>query len=420
MIDGDRLEADLHALAQFGRRPDGGVTRLAYSPEYAQAEGWLAARMASAGLSTRVDPAGNLIGRIGPPGPAIVIGSHIDTVPGGGTLDGALGVLAGLECVRALRDEGTRLGRALEVVAFADEEGRFLPHLGSRAMAGRLAGEVGLPERKAPDGVRLLDAAAGLGLDAADVATAARPRRDLLAYLELHIEQGSVLESRGIRVGAVDSICGVSRTRYEFVGRTDHSGATPHDLRQDALMAAAESIAASEDLRARVGGPETRITFGRLTVEPNVDCAIAGRAQLSCEVRDPDKETIDTVAAAVGELAHRLAGARGVELSRDEYTRVEPAPLSPEICSAVERACRRAGVESIRMTSGAGHDAQSFADLTQVGMIFVPSIGGHSHCAEEATDPADLELGTEILFDVVRELACGAPASPPAAEVCAR
>lgn len=239
--DGGRVRRDVERLARIGRGADGGISRPAFSPADLDARRWLMGRMTAAGLDARLDAAGNVVGRLAAApdrtGAAVVIGFHLDTVRGGGPLDGALGVLAGLEVARRLREADVPRHRPLEIVAFSDEEGRFGDYLGSRAFTGTLSLD-GVPHLQDSDGVRLIDALAGAGLPADALRTAARPAGALAAYVELHVEQGPVLEAAGLTIGIVTGIVGQARFQVDFDGWRDHAGTTPMTHRRDACATA--------------------------------------------------------------------------------------------------------------------------------------------------------------------------------------
>ncbi len=271
----EALFSDLNELARFGAERTGGISRTAFSPAFVEAQAWLLQRMADAGLAVRIDAAGNVIGRHGPQGPAVVSASHIDTVPNGGALDGALGVIAGLEAFRRLKARGHAFDRALEIIAFADEEGEYFSLFGSRAMLGLVTPEE-ITAALGGKGKSLTEALREAGLDPTKVAHARRSKRDFHAYVELHIEQGPVLERLGRFVGIVTNIVGIEVTEFAFTGRPDHSGTTPLDMRQDALRAAVEFCKACYDL-ARAADPALRLNFGALSITPKALNVVPGR-----------------------------------------------------------------------------------------------------------------------------------------------
>lgn len=404
----ERLTADLETLAGFGAVPaseGGGVTRPAFSPEERAAANWLMGRMREAGLAARIDAAGNVIGRLGPEGaPAVVCGSHIDSVPNGGRLDGALGVLAGLEAARGFAERGAPGALALEIVAFADEEGAHLSLLGARAFAGDPALPRDIESASARDGRPLADLMRAVGLDPAGIGQAARRPEEIAAYLELHIEQGPALEASGARIGVVESIVGVRTAELLFTGAAAHAGTTPAALRRDALRAAAETMV--EAYRAiEAEFPDTlRLTFGRLELAPGAANVVPRLVRLTQEIRAGDAETIQAADARIAAVAAEIGARRGVAAERRVIGEDPPARMAPRVVAAVETACADCGAAFQRMQSGAGHDAQVMAGLCEAGMIFTPSKGGVSHRPDEATDAADIALGAEVLSRALRRL----------------
>jgi N-carbamoyl-L-amino-acid hydrolase len=402
-VDAGRLLADLDALSRFGRQAAGGVTRRAFSPAHAAAQGWLRDRMRVAGLEARVDSVGNLVGRVGPPGPAVLAGSHIDTVPEGGTLDGAYGVLAALECARVIVERGLPLSTALEVVAFADEEGAYLSLLGSRGMAGRLTSEE-VRAATAAEGGRLVEAMAAAGLDPEEALAARRAPGDLRAYVELHIEQGPVLERLGVPIGVVEGIVGIAEIDYRFVGAADHAGTTPMALRRDALRAAAAFITHAHERFAARSSEHARMTFGAVQVRPNVPNVVPRETLLRQELRDLSTEGLTRLGQESGALAREIAAGHGVEVHIHQASLDEPAIMSPTMIRRIHAACERLGFPCRPMPSGAGHDAQVMALICETGMIFVPSHGGASHRPDEWTDPGALERGANVLLQTLLDL----------------
>ncbi len=413
-IDLARLRRDVEALATIGRTPTGGISRPAFSPAYEEACAWLVERMRQAGLETRVDLAGNVVGRLGPPGPAVLAGSHIDTVPDGGPLDGALGVLAALECARAIREAGVALGRGFEVVAFADEEGRYLDCLGSRAMAGQVAPSE-VRRARDPAGRPLADAMRAVGLDPVHIGRARRSRRDLVAYLELHIEQGPVLEQQGVPVGVVEDVIGIAQTEYRFAGQADHAGTTPMATRRDAFLGAAEFAVRARDLVLARGSRHARLTFGVVEVRPQVPNIVPAETRLRQELREIVPDRLARLVAATEALATRVAHRRRLGLVAERLFLHPPVRLSPRLRGLIAAVARGRGLATLRMPSGAGHDAQIIAAVTEAGMVFVPSEGGRSHRPDEWTPWPAIRPGVEVLLDALVRLLLAPAASRSAA-----
>ena len=403
-VDLGRLQRDIEALAAIGRDPTGGISRPAWSPAHEEARAWLVEQLRAAGLAARVDSAGNVFGRLGEGTPVVLAGSHIDTVPRGGPLDGALGVLAGLECLRTVAASRVRLPRALEVGAFTDEEGRFYGFFGSRALTGSL--DRALAERLTdPNGLALHEAMRHAGFDLARALDARRDPGEIAAYVELHIEQGPWLEAEGAPIGVVEGIVGIRRFRLTFVGQPDHAGTTPMDRRHDAFFTAAEYATKSRELVVRGGQGRAVTTIGVVDVRPGVPNIVPERAALLQELRDPDPALLESLATRTLRAARRVARRRGLALEVTHLMRVEPVRMSPRIQATIEAAAAGLGLPTRRMPSGAGHDAQVLAGVTDAGMVFVPSQGGRSHRPDEWTDWAAIERGANVLLGTLLRLA---------------
>ena len=351
-----------------------------------------------------MDPAGNVFGRLGEGTPVVMTGSHIDTVPRGGPLDGALGVLAGLECLRTVAASGRRLARPFEVAAFTDEEGRFYGFFGSRALTGSL--DRALAERLAdPTGLPLPEAMRRAGFDLAAALTARRDPREIAAYVELHIEQGPWLETEDVPIGVVEGIVGIRRFRLTFVGQPDHAGTTPMDRRKDAFLTAAEYATKSRELVVRSGEGRAVTTIGVVEVRPGVPNIVPERATLLQELRDSDPALLERLASRTLQAARRVARQRGLVLEVEHLMRADPVRMSPRIQATIETTAKELGLGTRRMPSGAGHDAQILAAVTDAGMIFVPSQGGRSHRPDEWTDWPALERGANMLLGSLLRLA---------------
>jgi beta-ureidopropionase / N-carbamoyl-L-amino-acid hydrolase len=406
-----RLTARINALARFGALPGGGVTRLCWSPPHEEARAWLLGEMRAAGLATWVDTAGNIFGALGaraliPEKPAVVTGSHIDTVPEGGVLDGALGVLAGLECLQVIGEANTPCRKPLVVAAWSDEEGRYGSLFGSRAFCGLLEG-ANVDVMAAVDGTRLVDAMARAGFDAHRAADAKAPAGAVASYVELHIEQGPRLEEAGVPIGVVEAIVGVRRSRVVFVGQADHAGTTPMERRRDAFLAAADYA-----LRARAhvvtrGSAVSVTNFGVVRVHPGASNIVPGRAELLHEMRDPDPGVLERLAGECAALAREVAGTHRLEVEIQPISATTPALCSPRVQTAIERVCAKLGLGHRRLYSAAGHDAQNLARVADAGMIFIPSLGGRSHRVDETSDPAAIERGANTLLHTLVALADG-------------
>lgn len=391
------LAADLEAAARIGADPAGGVTRFAWSPELAAANAWLVERLAELGLETELDAAGNVLGRWeAGEGKAVLLGSHLDTVPRGGRYDGALGVLAALEVVRRLKAERVEPRRPLWLVSFNDEEGgRFQTGmLGSRAFVGDLDLEDwrrrGVPEAMAAAGLDFERLPEAHGIDGVG------------AYLELHVEQGPRLERSGVDLGIVTAVTGMLGVRARFLGEANHAGTTPMEHRRDALAGAARAVLALRDeARAR---EDMTANVGVIAVEPGGFNVIPGAAEFTLDVRSPTPTGFERSDRFVRKTLKAIAEEEELELELAETHRKEPVALDPELQAALEEAAEAERASTTRMPSGAGHDAMVLAHHVPAAMLFVPSRGGLSHCPEEFTPPEQCELGARVLTRAVRGL----------------
>jgi N-carbamoyl-L-amino-acid hydrolase len=403
----ERLLADLEALAAVGDTGDGGSCRLALTDEDAGCRELVVGWMRDLGLDVRVDRIGNVVGTRGASGGGgsdlapVMTGSHIDTVRTGGRYDGTLGVLAGLEVVRALDDAGTETRRPLAVAFFTDEEGsRFAPDmLGSLVYVGGLALEDAL-DTVGIDGAVLGDELERIGWAGEAAVPGAPPH----AYVELHIEQGPVLEERGVTIGAVTGVQGISWQELTFTGQANHAGTTPMRLRRDAGYAAAEVVTLVRRLAAELGGHQVG-TVGRLDLHPDLVNVVAARATLTVDLRNTDEAVLAEAEWRLRERVAAIADAEGVEAGWRRLARFEPVEFAPEIVDLVEATAAGRGHSVMRLPSGAGHDAQMLARVCPTGMVFVPSHDGISHNPREFTEPEHLAAGVEVLADVLLQLA---------------
>lgn len=406
-IDSARLAETVRRYAAIGATAGGGVTRLALSDEDKAARDLLGADLAAIGGDVLVDDLGNMRGVYqgggGSDAPPVMIASHLDTVVRGGRFDGALGVLGGLEVLRALRDAGVETARPIELVNWTNEEGaRFEPAMiGSGAALGVFEPNWMLG-RTDQDGLVLGEELARIGY-AGESANRPRPGA---AYLELHIEQGPVLDDLDRPVGLVEGILGITWIDIVVNGRSAHAGPTPMSLRNDALVAAAGVVQAVREIGASEGVPAVG-TVGRVNVEPNVLNTIPGTVRLGADLRASTTEQLDRMVGALESRYRELAAAEGVEITLDRFWTIAPTPFDSGVMAAIERACEVVGVEPMRLWSGAGHDAKYAADAMPAGMIFVRSRGGVSHCEEEFSTDEDIALGTNVLLQAALSLAGG-------------
>jgi N-carbamoyl-L-amino-acid hydrolase len=395
-----RIKRDIETLSTFVDKSKPGWTRRPFTVWYEQGRRWLQEQMESCGMKVRFDAASNLIGRIEGSDPAlapILIGSHTDTVTGGGRFDGIIGVLAGLEVVRRLRETGTVLRHPLEVVDFtAEEPSEFgISTIGSRGMVNNLSPD--MLARTDANGLMLRDAITQAGGQPDRIAETARQPGDVALYLELHIEQGPVLEQTEHQLGVVTGIVGIHRDRVRVEGKTNHAGTTPMHMRSDALTGAAEMMLALEAI-CREAYPEAVVgTVGKCQVEPNAANVIPGAVSFEMEVRSLSGDLLEGIRARFREQAVRIAQERGLAVQFDSLSKSEAIYVPEEVQAVIEAACRATG-KTMRLPSGAGHDGNQIARIAPIGMIFVPSRDGRSHCPEEWTDYAVVELGVQALM----------------------
>ena len=402
-INIDRLMGRIAALAKVGAIDGGGVNRLALSEEDRQGRELVVSLMRHLGLDVSIDQIGNVLGvRAGrKPGPPVITGSHIDTVKTGGRYDGALGVLAGLEVVATLNDAGLKTRHPLAVAFFTNEEGaRFAPDMmGSMVHQGHLPlGE--MLDMSGIDGTTVRENLERIGYVGHVPCGTVKAR----AYIELHIEQGPILEHDGITIGAVEGVQGISWTEVNIIGVANHAGTTPMALRHDAGYAAACIVRSARKLANDMGGDQVA-TVGYITLTPNVVNVIPGRASLVVDLRNSDSERLKVAELRLYNLLWRLGKRENVYIARRSLARYEPVEFDPGMIDAVARHANALGHSARCLPSGAGHDAQAFAPNCPTGMIFVPSVGGISHNIEEHTNVKDIEAGADVLLHLVIELA---------------
>ncbi len=408
-INDERFLSDLYHLRTFGA--DGiGVIRPSLSTPDVAARHWLRTRMEEAGLEAQIDRVGTVFGRSPRPGPALLLGSHTDTQPKAGWLDGAFGVMAALEVARTLREQPETAGLAVDVASWIDEEGSFLGFLGSRSFCG-LQDLSLIDTATGRDGRLLVAALAEAGL-------AGRPRVQMedgryAGYLEAHIEQGPFLEADGNRIGVVTRIVGIRTMLIRFTGIQNHAGTTPMPMRKDAGRALVEFVNRIHAEFPKIAGERTVWTAGRIELDPGAASVIPGAAELTLQFRDPESEMMNRLQERVFELAAEADGDIGVEAIMEPGT-VEPVAMDEDLLEQVAAAAESHAPNNwVRMPSGAGHDAQVLALRMPSAMLFVPSIGGISHDFAEDTADEDLVLGCQVLATAVESILKAAPAAPP-------
>jgi N-carbamoyl-L-amino-acid hydrolase len=402
-VNGARLNANLQALAEFGRNPQGGVTRLAYSEADARGREYVMGLMRAAKLDVSIDAAGNIIGRRHAAGgetkaPPLVLGSHIDSVPDGGNYDGDVGSLGAIEVAQTLAENNIRPNRPLEVIIFQNEEGGLI---GSGAISGMLTEkELDLVSRS---GKTIREGIKFIGGDPTKIASVRRRPHSIAAYLELHIEQGGILDAEKIDIGVVEGIVGINWWDVTIEGFANHAGTTPMNNRQDALLAAAKFIEAVNRIVTSVPGRQVG-TVGRIQALPGAPNVIPGKVVLSLELRDLDAVKILTLYQQIRAEANQIAKTNKVTFDFKEINTNIPAPTHPGIRRVIDQSAKELGLTTKVMPSGAGHDAQDMARLGPVGMIFIPSVGGISHSPKEFSRPKDIENGANVLLGTLVKL----------------
>lgn len=399
-VNGKRIMDHIFALAELGKNPQGGASRVAYSDADKQGREYVLRLLQDAKLDVRIDAAGNLIGSRG--GSAnlkpLLIGSHIDTVPEGGNYDGVVGSIGAIEVAQTLAEDNVTTRHPLAVVIFQNEEGGLI---GSRAMDGELTEkELDLVSRS---GKSIREGIKFIGGDVAKLAEVRRQKGDIAAYLELHIEQGGILDSEKINIGVVEGIVGINWWDVTIEGFANHAGTTAMNNRQDALLAAAKFIEAVNRIVTSVPGRQVG-TVGRINALPGAPNVIPGKVVLSLELRDLDASKINMLSEKIQAEAQKIATDSKTKFAFKEINVNIPAPTAPQIRLLISEAARNLDLTTKLMPSGAGHDAQDMARLGPVGMIFVPSVGGISHSPREFSRPEDIANGANVLLHTLLKL----------------
>ncbi len=399
-VNGARLLRHLNELAEFGKNPQGGVSRVAYSAADLEAREYVRELMTDAQLDPTIDAAGNIIGRRAGSGlglPPLMFGSHIDSVPEGGDYDGPLGSLGAIEVAQTLAEQGTATRHPLEVVVFQNEEGG---KTGSRVMCGEF-------EERELDLMTHSGKTIGAGIhfiggDPTRLESARRQPGHIAAFLELHVEQGAILEQEAIDIGVVEGIVGIKRWNVTVEGVANHAGTTPMDIRRDALLAAARFIDAVNRVVRSIPGRQVG-TVGKIAAFPGAPNVVPGRVTASLEIRDLAMDKIERVYQLIRAEADRIGRDTGTAFGLEEFYVSRSAPTDARLQGLVEQSAAELGLTALRMPSGAGHDAQSIAKFAPAGMIFVPSVGGISHSPQEFTRPEDVVDGVNVLLHALLE-----------------
>lgn len=400
-INGARLNEHLKALAEFGKNPQGGVSRVAYSEADAHGREYVMGLMRAAKLDVSIDAAGNLVGRragsdnkLKP----ILFGSHIDSVPEGGNFDGDVGSLGAIEVAQTLAENNVTTRHSLEVIIFQNEEGGLI---GSEAIIGALTEkELDLVNKS---GKTVREGIKSIGGDVSKLATVKREKGSIAAYLELHIEQGGTLEAEHIDIGVVEGIVGINWWDVTIEGFANHAGTTAMNNRRDALLAAAKFIEAVNRVVTSIPGRQVG-TVGRIQALPGAPNVIPGKVVCSLELRDLDAAKIQMLYQKIRVEADQIAQTNKVTFDFKPLNANIPAPTDPRIRGIIDQSAKELGLTTKQMPSGAGHDAQDMARLGPVGMIFIPSIGGISHSPKEFSRPKDIENGANVLLGALMKL----------------
>ncbi|AFL68114.1 M20 family metallo-hydrolase [Sulfurospirillum barnesii] len=409
MINATRLSEEIKTISRFGALPQGGITRLAFSKEEAHAREYVKTLMQAVGMTIREDAIGNIFGRIEGelPLPAVAIGSHLDSVPLGGCFDGTLGVMCGLEAIRAIKEQKISHKRPFELIIFSCEESsRFnMATVGSKVMAGKLSTEA-LENLKDKEGISLYEAAKEFGCAVETMDNATLPPDTFYAYLELHIEQGPVLENKNIPVGIVTGIAAPIRYALTLQGRADHSGATPMNMRADALACAAEIILHVENVAKEKAGETTVATVGFANATPGVLNVIPGSVSLGIDIRDIDHANLEKAALLIEKGIEKITHDRGLIYTLKVLTHDIPVSLDKKIIETLENEAKKLHIPTLKLPSGAGHDAMHMPYVsTHTGMVFVPCKEGISHNIAEEVNMDDVMYATEVITKTLITLA---------------
>lgn len=402
----DRIKETLLRLSEIGfNEVDKGVYRLGFSEADWTARQWLVDLLDVEGFSPRMDGAGNVFGLYGPSGaPTVTIGSHLDSVPAGGIFDGSLGVVAALEILRLCKEHDVALRFPVELVATSEEEGRFGGMLGAQAIAGELTPEFVLNAHD-PDGNRLADAMQSCGLEPLKALEARRTQDSMQAFLELHIEQGPVLDQCGTTIGIVDNIAGVFKWIVHLKGKADHAGTAPMNMRSDAFMGLANFAHEIPRIIDENGTERSRLTVGKVDLKPGSPHTIPGEAIFTLVGRDSSADAMHQLCDACRVVLSSIARRNKLMFEYEQTSWLDPVDCSPAIIEVLDRNAKKAGLTYQHMPSGAGHDTQFMTHVTDAGMLFVPSVAGISHAPDEWTHWEDVEAGCDVLLNAALELA---------------
>jgi N-carbamoyl-L-amino-acid hydrolase len=403
-IDLDRLKKDIEELGQIGRDSRGGISRPSFSKADLEARNWLKDKIESTGLQLRQDGVGNIFGRLEGSGKTIMAGSHIDTVINGGMFDGSVGVLSALECLRRIKEEGVQRTKPLEVASFTDEEGNLVgDFLGSRAFISPPNREL-LEKGETQFGIPFTDVLANTEFSVEGILEAHKQRPDIETFLEIHIEQGPVLETEDRPIGIVEVIAGKNYWECQFLGEASHAGTTPFELRHDALLGLADfALKSTQFVATHHYG--SMLTIGRVKVQPGTFTIVPGEVDFSLDFRSTSPQTLTELEEALMTMANDVASTRGLFFSSKVVDKVDPVPIPAKIQNMMKTQSEKLGYPYMTLPSGAGHDAQIVASVAETGMIFIPSEDGISHSPKEMIKWEDLDKGANLLLHMLLELA---------------
>lgn len=407
-VNHERLQQTLMELAAFGyHEADKGVYRQGFSQEDMVARRWLMELAQKEGFNTYMDGAGNVVIRLGDADkPSVSMGSHLDSVPAGGIFDGTLGVIAGLEVLRVAKENNLALEFPLEVIGTSEEEGRFGGMFGAQALAGHVTPDWLFRAHDA-DGVMLKDAMEAHGMDPMDALKARRAPESMRAFLELHIEQGPVLEMHKKTIGVVEGISGVFKWIVHLIGKAGHAGTSPMHMRSDALMGLADFAHEIPRIVDEDGTDSSRITVGKVELKPGYPHTIPGEAMFTIVGRDMSAEVMKELADACNKALSAIARRHHLKFEYEQTSWLDPKPCNEAMTALVEKQAQKLKLDYMRMPSGAGHDAQFLTEITPTGLIFVPSVNGVSHAPDEWTHWQDVEAGANLLLNSALGLATG-------------
>lgn len=403
-INLDRLKKEIEELGQIGKDPKGGVSRPSFSKADLDARLWLKDRIKTAGLELRQDGAGNIFGRLEGAGKTVMAGSHIDTVINGGMFDGSVGVLSALECLRRIKEEGVERTKPLEVASFTDEEGNLIgDFLGSRAFISPPSRDI-LENGKTQFGIPFADVLANTKFSIDSIMEAHKKRPEIETFLEIHIEQGPVLETEDLPIGIVDIIAGKNYWECQFLGEASHAGTTPFELRHDALLGLADfALKGTQYVATHHYG--SMLTIGRVKVHPGAFTIVPGEVDFSLDFRSTSQQTLTELEERLMSMAKDVASTRGLHFSSQIIDKTDPVPIPATIQDMMKTQSEKLGYGYMTLPSGAGHDAQILASVADTGMIFIPCEDGISHSPKEMIRWEDLEKGANLLLLMLMELA---------------